>query len=161
MAGGGPASAQLTGLQLGGLGGGDGLAQHGVQLDHLLVLDAAHVRRVRVGAGARHVAQLAAQRRRAGRARAAAAARQLDGRLLLLVLLPLQVLLVGLRAGARDAAHVAVVQLLRLGRRLGAPPQRRARAALVVVLPAAATAATLTHHFNRRPPTFTCRCSIF
>ena len=57
---------------------------------------------------------------------------------LLLVLLPLQMLLVGLRAGAGDAAHVAVVQLLRLGRRLGAARLPRAHAALVVVLPPAA-----------------------
>lgn len=86
--------------ELGGLRGGDGLAEHGVQLDDLLVLDAAHVRRVGVGARARHVAQLAAQRRRARRAprqRRRAGRRQLHGRLLLLVLLALQVLLVRLR----------------------------------------------------------------
>lgn len=126
--------------ELGGLGGGDGLAQHGVQLDDLLVLDAAHVRRVGVGAGAGDVAQLAAQRaaaRAAQRARRGAGGRQLHGGLLLLVLLALQVLLVGLRAGARDAAHVAVVQLLRFGRRLGPARLPGAHAALVVVLPAA------------------------
>lgn len=82
---------------LGGLVGGDGLAQHGVQLDDLLVLDAAHVRRVGVGARARDVTQLAAQRAAARAApgrRVRARRRQLHGRLLLLVLLALQVLLV-------------------------------------------------------------------
>lgn len=91
--------------QLGGLGGGDGLAQHGVQLDDLLVLDAAHVRRVGVGAGARDVAQLAAQRAAARAARQRqhrARRRQLHGRLLLLVLLPLQVLLVRLHSLTRS-----------------------------------------------------------
>lgn len=126
--------------ELGGLGGGDRLAQHGVQLDHLLVLDAAHVRRVGVGAGAGDVAELAAQRaasRAPQRALRGAGGGQLDGGLLLLVLLALQMFLVGLRAGAGDAAHVAVVQLLGLGRRLGPARLPGAHAALVVVLPAA------------------------
>lgn len=96
---------RATLAQLGGLGGGDGLAQHGVQLDDLLVLDAAHVRRVGVGAGARDVAQLAAQRAAARAARQRqhrARRRQLHGRLLLLVLLPLQVLLVRLHSLTRS-----------------------------------------------------------
>lgn len=88
----------VTLRELGGLGGGDGLAEHGVQLDDLLVLDAAHVRRVGVGARARDVTQLAAQRaaRRAPRRARRARRRQLHRRLLLLVLLALQVLLVRL-----------------------------------------------------------------
>lgn len=52
-----------------------------------------------------------------------------------------------LRAGAGDAAHVAVVQLLRLGLRLGSPLRCRAYAALVVVLPAAASM-TPVYSFN-------------
>ena len=40
----------------------------------------------------------------------------LHTRLLLLVLLTLEMLLVCLRPGTRDLAHLAVVQLLRLGR---------------------------------------------
>lgn len=130
--------SRLTGLQLGRLGGGDGLAQHGVQLHHFLVLDAPHVRGVGVRAGARHVAQLAAQRRGPAGPRAASATRrrQLNGRLLLLVLLSLEMFLVCLRTGARDAAHVAVVELLRLRRRLGATRLARTRSAGLIVLPA-------------------------
>ena len=97
--------------------GGYRLAELRVQLHHLLVLGAADVGRVRIGAGARHVAQLAAERVAAARGGARGAA--LHTRLLLLVLLALQMLLVGLRARARDLAHFAVVQLLRLRRNSG------------------------------------------
>lgn len=72
-------------------------------MGYLLVLDAAHVRRVGVGAGAGDVTQLAAQRaaRAAAARRGAARRRQLHRRLLLLVLLPLQVLLVRLHTPTR------------------------------------------------------------
>lgn len=132
----------LTAADLGGLRRRDRLPQHGVQLDDLLMLNAAHVRSVGVGAGASDIAQLTAQRGascRTAAGRRGACRRQLDCRLLLLMLLPLQMLFVGLRAGARDSTHVAVVQLLRLGRGLGPPRCARTHTALVVVLPPPAT----------------------
>ena len=98
--------------------GRDRLPQLGVQLDHLLVLGAANVRGVGVRAGAGDVAQLAPEGVAAPGGGAAGA--RLEGGLLLLVLLALQVLLVRLGTGAGDLAHLAVVELRRLGRRPGA-----------------------------------------
>lgn len=85
---------------LSGLGGRNRLPQHGVQLHDLLVLDAADVRGVGVGACARDVTQLAAQRGAAARAPALngrACRSEFDGCLLLLVLLAFEMLFVGLR----------------------------------------------------------------
>lgn len=80
------------------------------------MLDSPDVRGVCVGAGAGDVTELAAQRaaaRAAAGRRRAPRRRQLHGRLLLLVLLPLQVLLVRLPMHKNNYLHYILTQISR------------------------------------------------